>query len=62
MCISTAPINDSLAKFVAKGWTCDVCLVDNKDDDVKCAACTAPKPGLNSGRKFYQIFLYCILS
>ena len=26
-------------------WSCEVCLVQNKADDNKCIACTAPKPG-----------------
>ena len=37
--------NDSLAKFAAKGWTCDVCLVPNEDDSDKCVACMCAKPG-----------------
>ncbi|CAG2212015.1 NUP153 [Mytilus edulis] len=40
-----APENDSLAKFAVKGWTCDICLVGNKDDSDKCVACTSPRPG-----------------
>ncbi|XP_076097049.1 uncharacterized protein LOC143067577 isoform X2 [Mytilus galloprovincialis] len=40
-----APKNDSLAKFAVKGWTCDICLVGNKDDSDKCVACTSPRPG-----------------
>ena len=26
-------------------WSCEVCLVQNKAEDNKCIACTAPKPG-----------------
>ncbi|KAJ1568944.1 hypothetical protein HK405_011931, partial [Cladochytrium tenue] len=26
-------------------WTCDTCLVPNKADDTKCAACETPRPG-----------------
>ncbi|CAG2212003.1 NUP153 [Mytilus edulis] len=40
-----APKNDSLAKFAVKGWTCDICLVGNKEDSDKCVACTSPRPG-----------------
>ncbi|KAJ3040492.1 hypothetical protein HDV00_010800, partial [Rhizophlyctis rosea] len=30
------------------GWTCDVCLVSNKAETNKCAACDTPKPGAKS--------------
>uniref|UniRef100_A0A087Y5I5 Nuclear pore complex protein Nup153 n=1 Tax=Poecilia formosa TaxID=48698 RepID=A0A087Y5I5_POEFO len=26
------------------GWSCDVCLVENKQSEVKCVCCRAPKP------------------
>ncbi|XP_029022516.2 nuclear pore complex protein Nup153 isoform X3 [Betta splendens] len=29
---------------VAPGWSCDVCLVQNKPTDTKCVCCTAPQP------------------
>lgn len=31
--------------FKKSGWTCDVCLVNNKEELEKCAACQSPKPG-----------------
>ena len=30
---------------VEGNWSCEVCLVQNKAEDSKCIACTAPKPG-----------------
>ena len=42
--------NDSLAKFSAKGWTCDACLVSNKDDADKCIACTTARPGTKKSK------------
>ncbi|BFZ64979.1 hypothetical protein YB2330_006142 [Saitoella coloradoensis] len=27
------------------GWECTVCMISNKDEDSKCAACETPKPG-----------------
>ncbi|XP_030596730.1 nuclear pore complex protein Nup153 isoform X2 [Archocentrus centrarchus] len=29
-------------------WTCDVCLVPNKQSDTKCVCCTAPQPNSSS--------------
>ncbi|XP_063691008.1 nuclear pore complex protein Nup153-like [Bolinopsis microptera] len=26
------------------GWSCDTCMVDNKEEDKNCAACQTPKP------------------
>ncbi|XP_052058844.1 nuclear pore complex protein Nup153-like isoform X2 [Mytilus californianus] len=46
-----APKNDSLAKFAVKGWTCDICLLSNKDDSDKCVACTSPRPGAKPSSK-----------
>jgi len=31
--------------FKKSGWNCDVCLVNNKEDDAKCVACQTPKAG-----------------
>ncbi|RVE66470.1 hypothetical protein OJAV_G00107790 [Oryzias javanicus] len=31
-----------------EGWSCDVCLVQNKQSDSKCVCCSAPKPNLSS--------------
>jgi hypothetical protein len=31
--------------FKKTGWSCDVCLINNKDADSKCVACQTPKPG-----------------
>ncbi|XP_024150160.1 nuclear pore complex protein Nup153 [Oryzias melastigma] len=31
-----------------EGWSCDVCLVQNKQSDSKCVCCLAPKPNLSS--------------
>ncbi|XP_066272904.1 nuclear pore complex protein Nup153-like isoform X2 [Branchiostoma lanceolatum] len=29
-------------------WTCDTCLIENKNEVTKCAACETPKPGSES--------------
>lgn len=29
-------------------WDCEICLVQNKADDVKCVTCKSAKPGTNS--------------
>uniref|UniRef100_A0A3P9K9V7 Nuclear pore complex protein Nup153 n=1 Tax=Oryzias latipes TaxID=8090 RepID=A0A3P9K9V7_ORYLA len=31
-----------------EGWSCDVCLVQNKQSNLKCVCCMAPKPNLSS--------------
>jgi hypothetical protein len=31
--------------FKKTGWSCEVCLINNKDADSKCVACQTPKPG-----------------
>uniref|UniRef100_A0A3B5MR73 Nuclear pore complex protein Nup153 n=1 Tax=Xiphophorus couchianus TaxID=32473 RepID=A0A3B5MR73_9TELE len=36
------------------GWSCDVCLVQNKQSEIKCVCCQAPKP--NSSPKSAEIF------
>ncbi|XP_045157450.2 LOW QUALITY PROTEIN: nuclear pore complex protein Nup153-like [Mercenaria mercenaria] len=33
------------AVFKQSGWSCDVCLINNKDEAGKCVACQSPKPG-----------------
>lgn len=38
------------ALFKSTGWSCDVCLVNNKSDAVKCIACQAPKPSSISSK------------
>ncbi|KAA8585842.1 hypothetical protein FQN60_007411 [Etheostoma spectabile] len=30
------------------GWSCDVCMVQNKPSDTKCVCCTAPQPNFSS--------------
>ncbi|KAF1381626.1 hypothetical protein PFLUV_G00155910 [Perca fluviatilis] len=30
------------------GWSCDVCMVQNKPSDTKCVCCTAPPPNFSS--------------
>ena len=40
--LSTAPPLSEL--FKKTGWSCDVCLINNKDADSKCVACQTPKP------------------
>ena len=40
---STSP---ALFKPPAGGWECDTCLIQNKADAAKCAACESPKPGI----------------
>ena len=41
------PKDDLLDKFKAKpgSWSCDVCMISNPADKIKCAACETPKPG-----------------
>lgn len=41
------PKNDLLDMFKAKSgsWSCDVCMISNPADKIKCAACETPKPG-----------------
>ncbi|KAL4237068.1 hypothetical protein ACF0H5_005452 [Mactra antiquata] len=34
--------------FKSSGWSCDICLVNNKADATKCAACQTPKPSTSS--------------
>uniref|UniRef100_H2Z766 Nuclear pore complex protein Nup153 n=1 Tax=Ciona savignyi TaxID=51511 RepID=H2Z766_CIOSA len=29
----------------SKKWECEVCMVNNDESKLKCAACEAPKPG-----------------
>ena len=55
--ISALTKNDSLAKFAAKGWTCDICLVSNKDDADKCVACTTARPGAKKSN-----YSFCFLN
>ena len=38
---ATVPLS-SLFKKV--GWTCDICLISNKEEAKKCIACQAQKP------------------
>ena len=33
------------AKKVATGWSCSVCMIQNKEELTKCAACETDKPG-----------------
>ncbi|XP_054289521.1 nuclear pore complex protein Nup153-like isoform X1 [Macrosteles quadrilineatus] len=35
----------NLFKKPSGTWTCDVCMINNDADKVKCAACETPKPG-----------------
>ncbi|KAJ3128532.1 hypothetical protein HK098_004162 [Nowakowskiella sp. JEL0407] len=35
----------------SKGWKCDACLVQNKEDATECASCESAKPGANEGGK-----------
>ena len=38
--------DDLMAKFMKKsGWSCEVCMINNNADMVKCVACETPKPG-----------------
>ncbi|XP_074542749.1 nuclear pore complex protein Nup153 [Halichoeres trimaculatus] len=32
------------------GWSCDVCLVQNKPSDTKCVCCAAPQPASSSSK------------
>jgi nuclear pore complex protein Nup50 len=43
----TEPKNDLFDKFKAKSgnWSCDVCMISNPQEKVKCAACETLKPG-----------------
>ncbi|XP_013380005.1 nuclear pore complex protein Nup153 [Lingula anatina] len=42
----TGPPLSSIFKKSTGSWECDLCMVQNKPEAVKCAACEAPKPGL----------------
>jgi E3 SUMO-protein ligase RanBP2 len=44
---ASANSEDPLEKLRLKvgEWECDVCMIKNKADATKCAACTTPKPG-----------------
>ena len=35
----------AMFKPKAGSWSCDVCMITNPADKVKCAACETPKPG-----------------
>ena len=54
----TSIITDIHLKEVFKtdigSWECNVCLVRNKSDDSKCAACDALKPGTDTASNPYQ--------
>ncbi|XP_047461119.1 nuclear pore complex protein Nup153 isoform X2 [Mugil cephalus] len=53
---ATAPSSSSTTSFLSSssefggfsqastGWSCDVCLVNNKQSDTKCVCCAAPQP------------------
>ena len=50
---TSQPVFKPLSQFApsAGSWTCDVCMISNKPEVSACVACTAPKPGSNSGTK-----------
>jgi len=40
--------DDLMAKFMSKksgSWSCDICMISNDANKVKCVACETPKPG-----------------
>ncbi|KAJ3406148.1 hypothetical protein CcCBS67573_g03466 [Chytriomyces confervae] len=39
-----APKPESAAVSIGPKWTCDVCMITNPDEKLKCAACEADKP------------------
>uniref|UniRef100_A0A4W6DW22 Nuclear pore complex protein Nup153 n=1 Tax=Lates calcarifer TaxID=8187 RepID=A0A4W6DW22_LATCA len=39
-----------LFKAPLNGWSCDVCLVQNKPSDAKCVCCAAPQPNSSSSK------------
>lgn len=39
------PKNSWGDKFKQTGWACDMCMVSNKLEAIKCIACETPKPG-----------------
>ena len=44
--------DDLMAKFMTKksgSWSCDVCMISNDADKLKCVACEIPKPGGRGG-------------
>ncbi|XP_075995416.1 nuclear pore complex protein Nup153 isoform X3 [Genypterus blacodes] len=47
----TLPVSTGFIGFGDKfkkpegAWECDTCMLQNKAEDTKCAACTSPKPG-----------------
>ncbi|XP_035664875.1 nuclear pore complex protein Nup153-like isoform X1 [Branchiostoma floridae] len=47
---NTQDASKSIWSKAASGnkWTCDTCLVENKNESTKCAACESPKPGSES--------------
>lgn len=47
--VTTSGFGD-LFKKKAGHWECSVCLILNKENDNKCAACETPKPGVNTGK------------
>lgn len=55
--LSSKPVvnldNDLMKKFAppVDTWSCDVCLVQNKSTDSKCAACQSSKPGATNTTK-----------
>ena len=40
-----APSLSNMFKTTAGQWTCDTCMIQNKSDATKCAACETKKPG-----------------
>ncbi|KAK1880280.1 Nuclear pore complex protein Nup153 [Dissostichus eleginoides] len=40
----TSPTPDEAPQLTPPGWSCDVCMVQNKPSDTKCVCCCAPQP------------------
>ena len=49
-------------KTAAGQWTCDTCMIQNKSDATKCAACETNKPGAAPpGINELKIYIICRL-
>ena len=48
-------------KTTAGHWTCDTCMIQNKSDATKCAACETKKPGAAPpGKDWIWKYVLCI--
>ncbi|KAL0280402.1 UNVERIFIED_CONTAM: hypothetical protein PYX00_001700 [Menopon gallinae] len=47
--VATSGFGDLFKKKTGQ-WECSVCLIQNKENDTKCAACETPKPGAKADK------------